>query len=237
MKKISFILISFILSNLIISKKLYADSSLYLGANAYVPLIKSLNAKVKRIQDNQEIPSLNWDDQFISSNWQLASSYIELDISCNAVAWKVIIYTNNTQASPLLIQRGGLMCASTNTIHIPLAWVVSDSTVSITNIGEPGELTKNQITWMEGTENVGWQYIKDKGDRDDPNTTAWNESWDNAYLSGYTTILFGGPGSIHLSCLKQAKSPVIIYIEGDFFAATEGNVEYASPIWFDLISY
>ncbi len=188
---------------------------------------------VKDVDTNEEQSSVTWADQIVGSGWQMAQSYIELSVECNYYSWQIDIYTNNTTAETGF-QKGGLLSTSTSTVRLPLGWLVSDSTVSIENVGEPGELIKNTVNSSTTTISASWTYVKDKNDKDDPNTSAWDESWGSANSSGYTTVLFGGSSSMSLAYKGiSAVSPVVIYLEGEFLYI-EGKMNYESTIFFDL---
>jgi len=197
--------------------------------------ISSITVKVKDIRTNVYCSSVTWGSRILNSGWQLADRYIELGISCNYSFWRLEIYTNNTNANTGY-QKAGLISTSTNTLRIPLAWLVSGTTISITNVGEPGPLITNEIHGSTTSLQVGWTYMKDKGDQDDPNTDAWDESWDNAHNSGYTTVCYETGGSMNLCYGIKAASPVKIYLE----ALTDyvlGKMFYSTTIWFDITYY
>ena len=176
----------------------------------------SVSAVVHNISDNAvQAGGAGFDLAFSSDAFKLSKQYIKLDYTpyTNAPAWRLDMYTNNTNASPGLLQKGGLIGVSTNAAHVPLAWNKSSavSTPSVVDIS----------TGSAG----GWTWLKDKGDVDDPSTSGMNESWLTAYYGGYTTLASGG-----LSNSNPAT--VYLYFEGDFNAAPADN--YNCNIWFDM---
>ncbi len=201
---------------------------------AQIQGVSLIGCKVKTDDTSLEISSMTWSEQIVGAGWQKASARIELSVSCNYRAWSVDIHTNNVSAHPDLLQKGGLLSLTNNALHIPLAWVVSDSTVPITAVGEPGELLTNTVTGKGNTAQAAWRYLKDINDMDNLNTTAWNESWSVAQAGGYTSVVSGTCATMRLPYGITANSPLIIYIEGDF-NSIEGGAGYQSTIWFDLV--
>ncbi|MFH1540794.1 MAG: hypothetical protein ABID79_02945 [Elusimicrobiota bacterium] len=239
MKKIKLLfcltIISIIVSAIFGSKNLFADIDVSVGipSTSTVLGVSEINIKIKNVSNNAEVLSVNWADQILGSGWQSAQQYIELSANCNYFSWRVDVYTNNTTAETGY-QKGGLLSTSTTTVRVPLGLVVSDSVVSIANIGEPGELIKNTVNGSTTTISAAWIYVKDKADIDDPNTTAWDESWTASYNTGYPTILYGGPSYKNLSYGISAVSPIVVYLEG-LFNYIEGKMSYSSSVWFDLV--
>lgn len=193
-----------------------------------------LSIVVRDINTHVEKSSMTWNTRIYGSGWQLADRYIVLYTTCNYYFWRLDIYTNNTSADTGY-QKGGLISID-NTQRIPVGWVMSGSTITISNIGEPGELVRNVIKGSTSTYNMPWRYLKDKNDQDDPNTSAWDESWSNAYNYGYTLICFGGGSKMYLSCGLETKSPIYVYLEA-LMNYISFNQLYRTTIYFDLVYY
>lgn len=193
--------------------------------------VASLSIRVRDINTHVERSTITWGTQMLGSGWRLAERYIVIFTTCNYL-WRLDIYTNNVTAQTGY-QRGGLLSTTTTTVRVPVGWVVSCATVSITNLGEPGELITNTIHGSTTSIQAPWRYLKDKGDLDDPNTTAWNESWSAAYNGKYTTVAYGVGNIFNLPYGITGKSPLYIYLEGEFLYVM-GKMFYSSTIWFDL---
>lgn len=220
-----------VLPRTVMADDILASSGIFVGAE--VPSVANISVAVKSIDADLAVSSMTWLDQVTGNGWQKALQYIELSIECNEQNWQVDIYTNNTGADAGLIQRNGLLSTTSNTKRIPLGWVVSDSTVSITELGEPGELIKNNVAKSGGTVAAGWKYVKDKGDIDDAGTSAWDESWTSAQAGLYTAVLYGNASNITIPYGGTAVSPAVIYLEGEFTYA-DPEMRYQSTIWLDI---
>ncbi|MFH0948651.1 MAG: hypothetical protein V1833_06630 [Elusimicrobiota bacterium] len=212
------------------------DVSVAMPAIGYITGICESSISVRNISDNVQRSSVTWNDQFMGSGWQLANQYIELYVKSNYY-WQMVIYSSNTTAQTGT-QRGGLLSTSTTTVRVPLGWVVSDSTVSITNAGEPGELITNNVKGSTITTTIAapWMYVKDKCDINNEDTSGWDESWPGWLNAGYVTVLYGRGNAmkVNLPYGIYADSPAVLYLEG-LFSYIEGKMSYSSPIWFDLV--
>ena len=89
----------------------------------------------------------------------------------------------------------------------------------------------NTVYGSTGSTCMGWMYMKDKADQDDPaiGTTAWG----SAHSDGYTVCLYGGPGYKNLPVGMVSGNPNYVYVEADFGPAAGGK-SYETTIWFDL---
>ncbi len=150
-------------------------------------------------------------DNFILSNQRLRFSYVPYT---NAPAWRLDMYTDNTNASPGLVQKGGLIGVSTNAAHVPLAWKQS-----------PTELATLFPVDISTGSSGGWAWLKDKGDVDDPATPDMNESWATAFNGGYTAIAAG-------SLSNSDPATVYVYFEAKFKDAPADD--YSTTVWLDL---
>lgn len=221
----------FIFCGILFSETIYVSTGMPLFG--YMIGISSLSIKIRDMTTHLEKSSMTWNTRMCGSGWQLANRYIVIYTTCNYY-WRLDIYTNNTSANTGY-QRGGLISEDGNE-RIPVGWVMSGSTVSITNLGEPGELVKNTIVGSTTTYNMSWRYLKDKNDQDDPNTSAWDESWNNAYNCGYTLVCYGSGNSMYLSCGLETKSPTVVYLEA-LMNYISYNKNYTTKIYFDLVYY
>ena len=179
--------------------------------------------------------SIAWPAQIVGAGWQKSLQYVELAVQSNLFSWRIDVYTNNTAANTGL-QKGGLISSTDNTKRLVLGWVVSGATISIAAGGIPGELITNRVMGSTTAIEAPWRYLKDKGDQDDANTTAFDESWAGAYAGRYTSVLSGAPSFTVLPYQSLlVESPAHLYLEGDF-SSSEGGMNYTGTINFDFTS-
>ncbi|GEM_PF-2753022 len=208
------------------------SASSQITARAKIKSIASFSATPMDIETNEEREHIYWDNPIMGTNWRPADAYILIDIECNH-NWRLDIYTDNSQADTGY-QKAGLI-SSDNSQRLPLGWLVSNSTAVFINEGEPGELVTSKIDTTEGPKNAPWIYLKDKNDINNP-STSWDESWENAFEEGYTTVMYGGPGLTSLAYQDMdAESPVAVFLEASFSDAV-GDISYSTTIYFDLVS-
>ncbi|MDI6641779.1 MAG: gliding motility-associated C-terminal domain-containing protein, partial [Elusimicrobiota bacterium] len=183
-----------------------------------------LQIKPKNISDSQDASSLYFTTVSNGETYKLAEQYLEVIYKSTRPVWQIDIYTNNKTAETGS-QKGGLLNTTTTTARLPLGWkVFSDKQTSPPTAGNPSEASS------------GWYWLKDKNDKDMPETDNNDESWTKAQKDGYTRIIYGGiyEGE-NYSCLPDGtlcSSPVYVYIEGIFDSVPSGD--YSSTIWFDL---
>ena len=219
----SLILLSFFLPSGLYSQVI---SSAPVRVSAEMPVVLEAGITVRDASSHGETAGLRWSG-VTGSGWVISDTYVELDVRSNYPAWRVDIYTDNSQAVTDS-QRGGLINTADSTKRMPVGWVVSGSTSAALSAGEPGELVRSVITHSGGYAEVPWIYLKDRGDTDDPET-----GWDEAFSSGYTTVLYGGAEYISLPYGLPAELPVSVFFEADYRYAAGGS-SYAATIWFEV---
>lgn len=196
---------------------------LLLAASCYAGE-SSLGVSICRVSDDAVMSSVTFPLPGVPQQ-SPADEYLRVMYRSTMTYWTLDIYTDNTTASDALIQRAGLLNQTTNMMHIPLLWRVYAST-------QAGGVPVGVIDWN----NLDWAWLKDKGDRDDPATLLFNESWASSSDSGYTNLCTGGPEGVDLaSCPtagRKAEDEVFVYLAADFTGASSGK--YSTTLWFDL---
>jgi hypothetical protein len=164
------------------------------------------------------LSSLSWPTQVTGSSWQGAANCLELTYATTG-AMLVQIYTNNVTTGPCL---GVTFSTGTNTC-VPVGWTVSDTPITPSYFGEPGDTTAdNAVThYPTGTVYVPWHRLQDYNDG------TW-QTTPISLLSG-TSIILSSADNL------QMFSPVYVYFEANFSYANAGET-YSTTIYVDLIS-
>jgi len=163
------------------------------------------------------LSSLSWPTQVTGASWQGAANCLELTYATTGSMF-VQIYTNNVTTGPCL---GVSFSSATNTC-LPVGWIVSDTPITPSYFGEPGDTTAdNAVTrYPSGTTYVPWHRLQDVNDG------TWTAPI--SLLSG-TSIILSSADNL------QMFSPVYVYFEANFSFANAGEA-YATTIYVDLIS-
>ena len=202
--------------------------------SAMIPENTSFAIQLKEDGPLSAAVSMTWPTQIVGSGWQKSLQVVEIAVQSNLRSWRVDVYTENITADTNLKQKGGLISSTDNTKRLVLGWVVSSEKMPDLSLGLPGELITNTVKGSTTSINAPWRYLKDKGDKDDVNTTSFDESWAESYKGKYTAIIAGGHKYMLLPYQWiWAKSPVYLYLEGDF-SSSEGAMNYTGTINFDF---
>ena len=144
-----------------------------------------------------------------------ADQKVTITYSSNYSPWKIAIYTNNTQVPDYGVDvdgdgnqdgryaKGGLATADGKAVAA-CKWVAKGP-----GNAPPAASTINQ----GGKEDTGYNFIKDKRDEDDPETTLPHEKedWDFSFGGGYANVAWGLGDSETQVCVD----PTVYYVEGD----------------------
>ena len=221
---------------------LYADIdvSASIPSTATVSLLSQMSIEGRNRTTHVTVSSVAWGNVAVGTEYALPQAYILFSSTSNRKSWKIDIYTDNvprisTDTAKKVYQAGGLyntdaLQGTTDFIRIPALWFVSGSSVDPVNVGDPS--VKNSVTGSTTTADMGWMYIKDHADQDDPDTGD-NESWSSAQADGYPVCLYGGAGWMNLPVGITPECPNYVYVECDFKPAVGGK-DYETKIWFDL---
>lgn len=232
--------------------KLFAstiDVSTGVPATAAVGLLTAMSVGVRHRTTHAAATSVAWGTLPAGTTYSLAHHYIVLSATSNRVTWKIDVYTNNvprvsTSAAHGVYQAAGLYNTdaphgTTNFIRVPVLWIISGATITVTYVGPPPaagapltEANSNLVHGSTASARMGWMYVKDKADQEDP-TIPGDQSWGHARAGGYTVCLYGGPAYRNLPIGLTTGNPNYVYIEGDFTPAAGGK-SYETTIWFDL---
>ena len=232
------------------------DATVVVAASATVTGATGLSVQAKnRSNDaNADGNLVNWGTVSGETLYGAAAQYLVLSATSNVLntqekAWWVDIYTDNTKtgatpqisanASAKVYDVDGLISTDTTNgtttfFRVPILWIITSSkTLTAVNLGGP--TTTNTINGSTTTASVGWTYLKDKADLNNPDTIAVDESWNGVKVDGYPVCLWGGGGGERYLTysILTTKPSSNIYLEGDFSAACGGK-GYATKIWFDL---
>ncbi len=99
----------------------------------------SMTVTVHKISDNSLDTEINWPSVSLPAGWVLASDYIQLDATMNALTDGIQIYTDNlaSDANPAYAGTvdathqtpAGLINTSVRTLKVPTAWTISDDVI------------------------------------------------------------------------------------------------------------
>lgn len=165
--------------------------------------------EILNIDNNVSTNTINFGIVSSSDGWVLSGQYVKLYFNFNG---KIVIYTDNNSANTGY-QKAGLI-SSDNNWRVPLIWLSTTSLQSTT--------TLQSILPQNNDLPAGWKWMKDKNDKDDPNTKNIDESWAAAYNSGYTFVS------------QTVEMPTTFYL---YFCADFGSVpagDYTTTIWVDF---
>jgi len=170
-----------------------------------------------------------------SAGFLVPGQYIRVDHNDNSLVWEIKIYTDNFATEPSIATWGynyGGMIGQVPGARLPMGWHarVANTLTSTFAAGDPA-----------AKPSVGWNFVKDKRDKDIPGT-AENESWlgptDDA---AYANVAFGGPGyqnivnpqdTVDYSDPDNDKT-FVVEVEGCFGSAPADT--YSTTISFDLV--
>lgn len=165
-----------------------------------------------------------------------APQYIKVDHDDNSLAWEIKIYTDNFGTEPSTTTWGynyGGMIGLVPGARTPMGWHarVDNSLTSAFAAGDPGAETS-----------VGWNFIKDKRDKDIPGT-AEDESWLGPEEdAAYANVAFGWPGNQRVVdplvgspdwSYEDGDKTFVVEVEGCFGDASADT--YSTTISFDLV--
>ena len=167
-----------------------------------------------------------------------APQYVRVVHDDNSLAWEIKIYTDNFGTEPSTTTWGyqyGGMIGLVPGARLPMGWHarVDNSLASAFAAGDPA-----------ADPSEGWNFVKDKRDKDDPTTTGPDE--DESWLgttgdAAYANVAFGGPGyqnvvnpqdTVDYSDPDTDKT-FVVEVEGLFGSATADT--YSTTISFDLV--
>jgi len=164
-----------------------------------------------------------------------APQYVKVDHNDNSLAWEIKVYTDNFATEPSTTTWGynyGGMIGLVPGARLPMGWHarVANSLTSSFAAADPA-----------ANPSEGWNFVKDKGDKDVPGTPD-NESWlGPTGDAAYANVAFGGPGyqnvvnpqdSVDYSDPDTDKT-FVVEVEGCFASATADT--YSTTISFDLV--
>jgi len=203
-------------------KSLIVLTASFLGYGSHPGYCDSsaISINLRQISDDTEVSTITIYQSALMGK-ATAQEYIALTYLSTMTYVSVDIYTNNVNASPDFIQRGGMINEGANYARVPMLWRVYGGV-------QPGGVA------FTSTDNWGW--LKDKADKDDPATSSSDESWNAAFLAGYSNVVTGNSSGAILGSFplygRVAKSPVYVYLAADFTGAASG--QYSTTIWFDM---
>ncbi|MDI6640813.1 MAG: hypothetical protein QME68_00670 [Elusimicrobiota bacterium] len=216
------------------------DVSTGVPAMATVSLLSQMSIEARNRVSHGAVSSVSWDNVSAGITYALPQAYIVVSATSNRIAWKIDIYTKNVPRVSTNTATGVYQCAglyntdapvgTTDFIRLPLLWIVSKETLTTLNLGDSS--VKNTVYGSTCSVTMGWMYMKDKGDQNDPHITG-DQSWTGAHQAGYTVVLYGGPNYRNLPVGIATGNPNYVYVECDFSGATGGK-SYETTIWFDL---
>lgn len=165
-----------------------------------------------------------------------APQYIKVDHDDNSLAWEIKIYTDNFTTEPSTTtwgyNYGGMIDSGKPGARTPMGWHarIDNSLASAFAADDPA-----------ADPSVGWNFVKDKRDKDVPGTTE-DESWLGPKGdAAYANVAFGGPGyqnvvnpedTVDYSDPDTDKT-FVVEVEGLFGSAPAGS--YSTTINFDLV--
>jgi hypothetical protein len=172
-----------------------------------------------------------------------ATEYIKVTHDDNSLAWEIKIYTNNFATEPSTTTWGynyGGMIGLVPGARLPMAWH-AETADFVSSPFAVGSATT--------TPSVGWNFVKDKRDKDIPGTPE-DESWlgpndageHGKGTAGYANVAYGGP-DYQKVIDPRVGSPEYGYLDGDkiFTVEVEGISSaasadtYGTTISFDLV--
>ena len=164
------------------------------------------------------------------------SQYIKVVHNDNSLAWEIKIYTNNFAMDPSTTTWGynyGGMIGLVPGARTPMGWHagILNSLTSKFAAGDPAATTS-----------VGWNFVKDKRDKNIPGTPE-DESWLGPLGdASYANVAFGWPGNQRVvdplvgppdwSYVDTDKT-FVVEVEGCFGSAPADT--YGTTIYFDLV--
>lgn len=204
--------------------------------------------------------SISFGDVPAGTPFATPTEYIKVEHDDNSLAWEIKIYTNNfdidlvtwdpydpaeygvTPATATWgFQYGGMI--GSPGARTPMAWH-ADTTDSVSSAFEVGTATDPV--------NTGWNFLKDKADRDDPGTTVdtppigevKNESYEGPdATAAYSNVAFGGPDYQNVVDPRVPEEEgyshpddnktFVVEVEGIFGSAPADT--YTTTISFDLV--
>jgi len=163
------------------------------------------------------------------------AQYIKVVHDDNSLAWEIKVYTSNFATEPSTTTWGynyGGMIGKVPGARLPMGWHarVDNSLTSKFAAGDPA-----------ADPSVGWNFVKDKDDKDNPGTTG-DESWLGPKGdAAYANVAFGGPGYQNIINPQDAEDysdpdtdkTFVVEVEGCFGSATADT--YSTTIYFDLV--
>ncbi len=182
----------------------------------------SMSIEIRRRSDNVEVSSITW-NVTAGSSWVLADQYILLHSTLTQSGGGIRIYTDNAadDANPKFggtfgeNNGAGLIDTSTNTIFLPIAWLIKD------NLEDP--------TTGDPNTDTSWFYFKDKSQ-----TNFWSndtKDYSTVAKAGYGIHYAQGPENYSL-----AQSPNYIYIQANFNNAVGGRTYRTTALRIELYS-
>jgi len=186
----------------------------------------AMSVEIRNRSNNVVVSSLTWSVP-VGSTWTLANQYILLHSTLTVSGGGIRIYTDNaaTDANPRFggsfgeNNGAGLIDTTTNTIVLPLAWLIRD---------ERGDPTTGDPNY-----NPSWFYFKDRSQ-----TNFWTTT-DTTDARDYSTVAKAGYG-IHYAQgpdnYGSTPSPDYIYIESNFTNALGGRTYRTTTLRIELFS-
>ena len=227
---------------------------------ASIAPVNTLTTELKNISDNSAATGIAYGSISNPQSWgNLAQQYIKVTVDDNAASWRLRVLTDNFPTSTIDqdfknlwgYAYGGMVGPLTSGAKTPMGWRNS-ATLSAPNTGDPG-----------ANPTVGWTFIKDIKDVDDPATTKKddpatpkneeeNESFTFADTAGYTNVAYGGAGYTRIAKPEQPddpntpvndagsiplatrSTPWFFYLEADF--SNSPAASYSSSLVLELLN-
>ena len=191
----------------------------------------------------------------LPATFETPGEYIKVVHNDNSLAWEIKIYTNNfnitladwdpygeanygvTPATATWGFQYGGMIGTVEGARLPMGWHARTDDV-LASAFEVGTATAPVDT--------GWNFIKDKADRDDPTTTGSDEieSYEGPKKdAAYVNVAYGGPDKQYVIDPEQGEAgyyrveddnkTFVVEVEG-IFGSAPGDT-YSTTINFDLV--
>jgi hypothetical protein len=192
-------------------------------ATATLGASTSLTVQAKTIVGNTDVASINFGSLPGGTTNMYARQYVAAEVASNYGGWELEIYTDNFATQPSTttwrFQYGGMKGATAGN-RAPMVWQAYRSTHTVAD--PPANL-------------VGWTYLKDKKDVDDPGSPG-DQSWTRAHMDGYTNIAYGGPDYVMVveptGGVLDTDKKLMVYLGGLFGSAAADT--YGTTLGIDL---
>ena len=200
------------------------------NVTATVTSTATLTADVRLISNDNPAGELAFGTvELGASAWaNMPPQYVNLRVVNNSANWRLRLTTKNFATAPSTSTWGfayGALKGDVEGALVPLAWRASTETTTGYSpaMGDPG-----------ANPSVGWTFIKDQQDQNDPDNTSGDQSfaWVDAN-TGYCNIAYGSAGGTNVvalsptvdeaTALPTPDSEFKLFVEGNFNGATAAN--------------